>query len=226
MLLAVSVTLAVVLDGILDSLAEKTPSVARSATLGVTSTGSAGDPSVWTDNVPVEGLLGVSPIIEQSSEPTQIVSGTERLPEILSGSLVSTRMPYWKFGIDKLAAGDWLWGSGFEYQAELSCEIKRERCSGYAYPHQFILSHGLSAGLLGLISSLAILVLLALLAWRGVRSDSHWVRAYAILLLCVAGYSTVSGDTMFALPAFCALPALLLNIPPARPAGERWWLRL
>lgn len=155
---------------------------------------------------------GSSSIIQKA--PNVIELNTQaRLETIIEAVLV--REAYWRGAVELLRGSNFLLGNGFDYQKKLSCMI--HKCVGFDHPHNFVLAHSLFAGIFGLASVVCLLGLVLMTVSRNVWLGTPGERILCITTLAIFAYAFVSGDTVFALPALIALPALL----------PRWsWVRL
>lgn len=109
---------------------------------------------------------------------------------------LSSRLIRWKFALNLLENGDWLFGDGFSYQYKYSCEFSG--CAAVDYPHNIFLSEWLLAGLLGVLAMAFIfcMILFELLR-RGERFISSGV--FLILFIVLPG-AFISGDGVFSVP--------------------------
>lgn len=132
-----------------------------------------------------------------------------RLQTIVDGTATGTRSLYWRGGLRLLEEGDAVFGDGFDYQKKLSCMINK--CVGFDHPHNFLISHWLSAGIFGLAAAASLLLALLAVVLRSLWSGDSFERVVAVAILTLCPYSFISGDTIFALPALSVLPALLIR---------------
>ena len=116
-----------------------------------------------------------------------------------------TRLPKWRFGVDLLANGNWIRGTGFAYHVAFSCYFAG--CSFLDYPHFPIMSEVLIGGVWGGCASIAVYLLLFFSIWR-----TGWkglISGSSAIVLAVIPFSMVSGDTLFSVPQFIIICLLV-----------------
>jgi hypothetical protein len=109
-----------------------------------------------------------------------------------------SRKEKWVLGVSLLEDRAYVSGIGFSYHEIFSCRFTG--CTFLDYPHFPILSEWLVSGIAGVLTALAVYLLLLQSLWRSGRQG--WLSGSSVIALAVLPYSLLSGDTLFSIPQF------------------------
>lgn len=113
---------------------------------------------------------------------------------------LASRLVRWEFALDLWMENGWFLGRGFSYHKIFSCEFVN--CEYPDYPHNFILSEILLAGVVGGIFSVLVVLLVVFVV---IRSGAiFWLSGAGSVVLLGFPYILISGDGIFSIPQVVA----------------------
>lgn len=113
---------------------------------------------------------------------------------------LESRLVRWEFALELWEDSGWFLGRGFAYHKLFSCKFVN--CEYPDYPHNFILSEILLAGVLGGGFSVLVVFLIIFTAIRS--SGIFWLSGAGVVVFLGFPYLLISGDGIFSIPQVVA----------------------